>query len=186
MIQHGDLVARIRAGDSRAEASLVEHYRRAVGMVLRHHFRGGDGAEDLFQETFRLALEKIRLGEPRDPEKLASFLMGLARNLALGHFRQKARRRTDQDSETVARLARTQPSQLGTLLHEEKLAHVRRLIGKLSTERDRQVLFRFYLGDEAKEAICSDLGLSSLHFNRVLHRARQRLKQIYEQTQSIA
>ena len=51
----------------------------------------------------------------------------------------------------------------------------------MKSARDRQVLFRFYIAEENKEDICSDLGLSSLHFNRVLFRARERFRELYEQ-----
>jgi RNA polymerase sigma-70 factor (ECF subfamily) len=57
---------------------------------------------------------------------------------------------------------------------------VRRLIGELDTDRDRQILYRFYIAEEDKERICADLELSSLHFNRVLFRARQRFKELLE------
>lgn len=57
---------------------------------------------------------------------------------------------------------------------------IRRVLNGLTTDRDREVLFRFYINEERKEQICADLGLSDLHFNRVLHRARQRYKELYE------
>lgn len=45
---------------------------------------------------------------------------------------------------------------------------MRQLIRELPTERDRQLLLRFYVTEEDKESLCADLGLDSLHFNRVL------------------
>jgi RNA polymerase sigma-70 factor (ECF subfamily) len=54
------------------------------------------------------------------------------------------------------------------------------VIDELPTDRDRQLLFRFYIAEDDKERICADLGLTSLHFNRVLHRARERYKELYE------
>jgi RNA polymerase sigma-70 factor (ECF subfamily) len=41
-------------------------------------------------------------------------------------------------------------------------------------------LKRFYVQDEDKASICSYLGVDSTHFNRVLFRARQRLKSALE------
>jgi hypothetical protein len=46
------------------------------------------------------------------------------------------------------------------------------------------VLFRFYLAEDKKEQICADLGLSGLHFNRVLHRARERYLELYKRLSS--
>jgi RNA polymerase sigma-70 factor (ECF subfamily) len=60
---------------------------------------------------------------------------------------------------------------------------VRKLIGELPTDRDQQLLLRFYVAEEEKETICAELGLDSLHFNRVLFRARQRFKELLERFQ---
>lgn len=175
-----DLVARIQQRDPQAEGALVERYGRAVRVMLKQLLRAQPQAEDLFQETFRLALEKIRSGAVREPAALPRFVTSLARNLAINHFRIETRRRTDADSEAVAEISHAAPEQLDRLLLAEKAALVRRLIAELPTDRDRQVLYRFYIGEEEKAKICADLELDSLHFNRVLHRARQRYRQLYE------
>ncbi len=39
---------------------------------------------------------------------------------------------------------------------------------------------RLYLVEEAKDEICRSLGLTPLHFDRVIHRARQRLRVLLE------
>ena len=158
----------------------MTRYGRAVRVVLRQLLRGRAEAEDFFQETFRLALEKVRRGDLRDPATLPRFVVSVARNLVIDHFRIETRRRTEPDSEKIARVSDTAPDQLGRLLVEEKASLVRRVIDELGTDRDRQVLYRFYIAEEEKGEICRDLGLDSLHFNRVLHRARQRYRQLYE------
>ena len=173
------LVERIASGDRGAEEELVERFGRVVRIVLKQLLRGGPEADDLFQETFRLAIEKLRGGELRDPATLPRFMTSVARNLAINHFRVTTRRRTDADSEAVARVPDA-PEQLGRLLLDEKAVLVRQLIRELPTDRDRQVLYRFYIAEEEKAAICDDLGLDSLHFNRVLHRARLRYRQLYQ------
>jgi RNA polymerase sigma-70 factor (ECF subfamily) len=54
------------------------------------------------------------------------------------------------------------------------------LLDELPTERDRQVLMRFYLDNSDKQQLCAELGLSPKHFDRVLMRARSRLRTIIE------
>jgi len=39
-------------------------------------------------------------------------------------------------------------------------------------------LVRFYLHEESKEQLCESFGLSDLHFNRVIFRARSRFKEL--------
>ncbi|MEM8960065.1 MAG: sigma-70 family RNA polymerase sigma factor [Acidobacteriota bacterium] len=179
--EHRILVERIRAGDAAAESELVERHGRAVRMVLAQMMRGRPEADDLFQETFRRAIEKLRAGELRQPEKLPAFMVAIARNLAIALFRLRSRRRTDEDSEVVADTAVAPADQLQQMMGDEKAVLVRRLLGELRNDRDRQLLFRFYIAEEDKESICASLGLSALHFNRVLYRARQRYRELYEQ-----
>ena len=50
----------------------------------------------------------------------------------------------------------------------------------MPTQRDREVVKRFYLDEEDKDAICRDLGLSALHFDKVIFRARQRMRSLLE------
>lgn len=56
---------------------------------------------------------------------------------------------------------------------------MRQVIQDLGTSRDRDILLRFYIAEEDKDRISADFGLSSLQFNRVLHRARERYRALY-------
>ena len=175
-----DLVRRIGAGDSSAETELVERYSRGLRYLLRRLGASPELADDLHQEAFRIVLERLRGKGLSDPAGLAGFLHGTARNLVIAERRKTARRRTEADEETLAQAPNPGPSQLSTVLLDEEAEAVRRLIRALPTERDRQLLLRFYVAEEDKSRICADLGLDSLHFNRVLFRARQRFKETLE------
>lgn len=179
----GDLVQGIRAGDSRAEEELVARFGEGLSFLLRRWTRDRATAEDLYQETFRLALEKIRQGEVREPEKLAGFLRSLAKNLSLYHYRRGSLREVrEEDLETVATHVSDPASgePLGRLLASEKAALVRQVLAELASDRDRQVLFRFYIAEEDKEHLRSDLGLSGPELNMILFRARRRFRDLYE------
>lgn len=177
-LSDAELVARIAAGDPQAEEEMVRRFSRVVRVTLGRLLHGSPEAEDLFQDTFCLALEKIRRRAVRDPSRVSSFIVNLARNVAINQYRLRARRCTDQDSEAVEQIASAAPDQLHRVMAAEKSTLVRHLIRELPTDRDRQVLLRFYLADDDKSAICRDLGLDSVHFNRVLHRARRRLMEL--------
>ncbi len=171
-------MAAIRAGDPRAEERLFERFGRPVALLLDRHTGGRDEREDLFQDTFRLLIEKLRRGEVREPEKLPGYVAHLARNLATEHYRKVVRRKTDPaPPENLDRP--TKGGVLDDLLAAENAALARSVIGELSTARDRELLLRFYLGDEDRDGLCRELDLSSVQFHRVLHRARQRYKELY-------
>lgn len=174
------LVERIRAREDEAAADLVMRFGRGVSVILRRVVREPSAVDDLYQDTFRLTIEKIRRGDPRDPERLPGFVASLARNLAIDHLRRRARRRVE-DVEAAAFHADPGPSPLDRLLDTERAALARRVIDDLGSDRDREVLYRFYIAEDDKDAICRQLDLTSLHFNRVLHRARQRYRELYEE-----
>jgi RNA polymerase sigma-70 factor (ECF subfamily) len=175
-----DLVRRIAAGNATAEGELVLRYGQGLVFFLLHLGAPPDLADDLRQETCRIALERLRRESLPEPAGLAAFLRGMARNLLLNERRKTARRRTWGDTGELAQAVAATPSPLDTVLLDEEADVVRRLIGELPTDRDRQLLLRFYVAEENKESICADLGLASLHFNRVLFRARQRFKELLE------
>jgi RNA polymerase sigma-70 factor (ECF subfamily) len=176
-----ELVRRIRSGDAAAEEELVRRYSRGLLFHLRRTAGDPDLADDLHQETFRVVLERLRGEGIGEPERLAGFILGIGRNLFLGGWRKRSRRGEGTSLEAIeADPPDPVPDQLDRVLKEEEILKVRRLIGELGTDRDRQILFRFYVAEEGKERICADLGLDSLHFNRVLVRARQRFKELLQ------
>lgn len=175
-----DLVRRIGAGDASAEGELVERYSRGLLYLLRR--LAPEMADDFHQETFRIVLERLRRRGLDDPAALAGFLRGTARNLVVAERRKMVRRRTDLDDEELERAVHPGASQLSAVLLDEEAETVRRLIQELPTDRDRQLLMRYYVAEEEKETLCAELGLDSLHFNRVLFRARQRFKELLERS----
>jgi RNA polymerase sigma-70 factor (ECF subfamily) len=179
-----DLVRRIVSREPAAEAELVQRFSRALSFLLRRLTRDEAAAEDLYQETFRLVIEKVRNGELREPERLPGFVSSMARNLFLGSVRRGSRRQQwHGDSEATETAPDPAPGQLASLLAKEKAAAVRGVLAELRNDRDREILSRHYISGEDKEDICRGLELSDLHFNRVLFRARQRFKELYERRQ---
>jgi RNA polymerase sigma-70 factor, ECF subfamily len=175
-----DLVARIRAGDQQAEAELVERYNYGLKVIIRREVSDTAVVEDLYQETFRIVLEKIRRGDVRDPERLAGFVRSVAKNLVIDYFRRAVHQVKVTEVEEAAPIFRAGPDQLEELLRKETADLVRQILEEMSNERDVQVLFRFYLAEDDKEKICADLGLTGPHFNVVLKRARDRFRALYQ------
>ncbi|HKC26065.1 MAG TPA: sigma-70 family RNA polymerase sigma factor [Thermoanaerobaculia bacterium] len=172
-----ELVRRILRGDPQAEEELIERHRRGVAAALWSAGPDASVADDLYQETFRIALEKIRRGQLRDPSRLSGFLASLARNLVIEHFRRTAWLRVSSVPDEEP--ADPEPNPLDDLLRLERAEMVRRVLLEMTSERDRELLSRFYIEGEEKDAICRDLGLTGLHFNRVLFRARERYRELY-------
>ena len=172
------LAQRIRIGDPDAEQGLVDRFGRGVRAILWNVCRDRSVVDDLFQETFRVLLQRLRAGAVRDPSQLGAFVASLARNLATEHFR-RARRSEGDSSARLERLEDPRPSAQELVTRAEQASLVRRIVEELTVPRDRDLLRRFYLGQESKEKIQADHGLTNLQFNRVLHRARERFRELW-------
>ena len=95
-------------------------------------------------------------------------------------WRVARQERLTDTEEALRPLTSPAPNQLEKL-QKEKAGLVWRVLREMRNKRDIQVLLRYHLAEDAKEQICADLGLTSLQFNLVLHRARERYRQLYEQ-----
>lgn len=173
-----DLVARIAGGDAAAETQLWNRYSRGLLFLLRRRTGNPDLADDLRQETFRIALEKLRAGGLEDPRRLAAYLRGIAVNLATGDWRKRARQKTTTDSDAVAAVPDGNSGPMDEASRQQIAGVVARLLEELGVSRDREILRRFYVDEADKEQICGELDISPAHFNRVLFRAKQRFRKL--------
>jgi RNA polymerase sigma-70 factor (ECF subfamily) len=173
------LVSRIQRGDSHAEDELVRRYARGVRIILTRSSRDRSMVDDLCQDVLRLAIEKIRSGSVREPQRLSGFIAGLARMRAIEHFRRQDIREAIQARNPVE--AAAPANQLERMLERERADIARVVLAQLDSDRDREILRRYYINEDDKDAICADLGLTPLHFNRVLFRARQRYRELFQQ-----
>jgi RNA polymerase sigma-70 factor (ECF subfamily) len=173
-----ELVARIGQGDRRAEEELVRRYQRGLVYLLKRRTRDPQLALDLAQETFRIAIEKLRRGPIEQVDRVAGFLRGTALNLASADVRKNLRRATTADSDAVEIAADDTAGPFDNVSTEQVQRVVRTLLDELPVERDREILIRTYLQDDDKSAICEALGVDSAHYNRVLFRAKQRFREL--------
>ena len=179
-----DLARRIQAGQTHAERELVERYARGVLFFLHGLTRDAARAQDLQQEAFRLAIEKIRAGELRKPDRLVVFVRQIAKNLFIAEYRKRKKQPAETGEEVLGYSPDHAPSPLQQLIAKENMAIVLQLLASLEPTRDRELLTRLFVAEESKEEICAALDLSTLHFNRVLHRARHRLKKLVTEYQT--
>lgn len=174
-----ELVRRIVDGDSAAEEDLIRRYNQGVAIIIDQIVRNRSVTEDVSQETFRIVLAKVRQGDIREPERLSGFVCSVARNTALDHIRRTAHLRNHEAICNAEQIPDSAPSQLEEILRQERAAIVRQLIRELKKQRDRELLFRYFIAEEDKDRICADLGLTRAQFNNVIFRATARLRELY-------
>ena len=174
-----DLVARIAAGDAAAEEAFCQRYSRSVMTMLKNRIGDVQRAEDVHQDTFIIVLSKLRSPEGiNDPSKVAAFLHNTAVNVLIGNIRKEARRQTYPDSDRIGRVLDERDNQVDELIRDESRDAVRQLIDELKNARDRQLILRFYVLQQEKPLICEALDLTTVHFDRVISRARKRFREL--------
>jgi RNA polymerase sigma-70 factor (ECF subfamily) len=173
-----ELAARILAGDREAEIELFRRYGPGVMRMLQAITRNRWSAEDVHQETFAIVLRRLRRRPLEDPAALPHFVRQTARRLVMVANR-KTRRGLETALETIVDdLVDPRPGQLMRVLMAEQRELVREAVDRVQPDRYRQLLVRYYIDEEEKESICAEMGLTAVHFNRVLFRARQHFAQM--------
>jgi DNA-directed RNA polymerase specialized sigma24 family protein len=156
-------------GRQNLERLIAQEY---PGLRLLVAHRAGDpqlGA-DLLHDAICIALEKSQQGQLRRPEQMAGYVFQVAMNL-LRNQRRVLGNRPER---------RARPTELDEVAEAQIAERVKRLLGDLGSARDRRMLVRLYLDEADKDALCREFELAPLQFDKIVHRARKRLRRLLE------
>lgn len=176
--ENEQLVNEIVKGNRRAESQLVAKYYRPLLFILRQQTKDLDLADDLCQDSFCIALKKIRNQELKNPNGISAFIRSIGINTLIEFKRKKTRQKTDATGDfshiecfandnTEAQVSKTKVLEL-----------LGQVLAEMPAERDREILFKSFIDGSDKQTICATLSLSPEHHDRVLYRAKQRLRQL--------
>src|SRR5512136_1328162 len=86
-LEDAELARRIAAAgeriDAEAESQLYRRLAPRVRLYGLRHLRDPHAAHDLVQQVLLMTLERLRAGKLREPERIASFVLGMARMVVL-------------------------------------------------------------------------------------------------------
>lgn len=177
-LSDGDLARRITVpppGGARAEeAELVRRYAFRVRLFGRRHLGDEAHAADLAQDVLETLLARLRAGELRDPDRLGSFVLGMARRMVADGVRRTRRR------EAVHAMLREEDVPILETPDRTDLPRLERCLEALSERERTIVVLTFHRGGEAAH-IARELGLSPGNVRVVRHRALGRLRSCMEQ-----
>jgi RNA polymerase sigma-70 factor (ECF subfamily) len=178
-----DLVRRAAAGDGRAFAVLVQETTPSVRTVLRQYVRSAEDVNDLSQEVYLRALQ--RLSTLEDPERFRSWLYAIARNAGLDHVRQARRRPTSAMEDELVEPRELDPG-------PDEMAEVRELSERVRSSaarlnpRDSTLLAMVTQLGFTPTDVAGALGMSHTAAKVAVHRARQRLRNAMLFEESVA
>ena len=138
------------SGDRAAISQLIDRHTHRVRDYIRMMVKDHDVADDILQETFIKAVRVIDEGRYADTGKFLSWILRIAHNLVIDHFRSQKNAKTVSESDAGYNM-------LGTLRFAERTVEdamissqieedVRRLVDRLPDEQREVVIMRYYLG----------------------------------------
>jgi RNA polymerase sigma-70 factor (ECF subfamily) len=134
-LMDAELVRQIGSGSDReAEAELFHRLAPRIRLYGLRHLRDEHASDDLTQQVLITTLEALRAGRLREPEKLASFVLGTCRMTVLD-LRRNAQRKERLLEQFGANLLTPVPSSTPNLDHEQLRPCVQNL-----KERERTVV----------------------------------------------
>ena len=169
-----DLIRAYREGDERAFETLLNRYQSGVFSKIVFVVRDHEVANDLFQDTWIKVVKVLKSGKYVEEGKFGPWVMRIAHNAAIDHFRRNRKRRmvrpTDE-FDIFDTLAHDAPNAMDTMVQEEVLAALRQLIPALPEEQREVVKMRLEQQYSFKE-IAEETGVS---INTALGRMRYAL-----------
>lgn len=170
------LVERIQLGEQAAMEDLYRLFSRGVRFYMCRHL-GHQELEDKVHDTFVIVVQAIRRGELREPGRLMGFVRTIVRRQVAACIDEAVSDRKDRmDLEAGANLAGSQDPEESVIGHENAEL-IEKVLRKMS-DRDREILQRFYLDDQPQEQICNEMGLSETQFRLLKSRAKTRFAEI--------
>ena len=171
-VEDAELVRRISSGNDReAEAELFHRMAPRIRFYGLRHLRDAQASDDLTQQVLIAALEALRAGRLRDPEKLASFVLGTCRMTVLD-IRRSAQRKQRLLGQFGADLLPPTQSSTPHLDHE----HLTRCVEHLK-ERERSVIVMSFYDERVSADVAGFLGVSEANVRLIRHRAIRQLRE---------
>jgi RNA polymerase sigma-70 factor (ECF subfamily) len=157
------------ATDREAEAELCRRLGPRVRLYGLRHLGNEAAAADLMQQVMLTMIERLRAGGLREPERLASFVLGICRMVVLDLRRGQARR--DRLLATYGEALSPPEAPPPNLDHARLAQCLERL-----PERERTVLLLTFYDDLSADTLARELDLSPANIRVIRHRGLEHLR----------
>ena len=172
-----ELVGRIRDGRTDGMAELYQLFSKGIRFYLCRQL-GPQEIDDKVHDTFVVVVQAIRKGELREPQRLMGFVRTIVRRQVAAHIDRVVHSRREQtELDSGARVADPRGNPEEAAIFRQRNALIKKVLGELS-QRDREILMRFYLLEQSQEQICTEMVLSETQFRLLKSRAKARFGEL--------
>jgi len=175
VISDQELIGKYLSGNEQSLENLILRHKRKVYAYIMMVVKDDQLADDIFQDTFIKVINTIRSGSYKEEGKFIQWVMRIAHNLIIDHFRRNKRIpviNNSSDEFDIFDLVRiTDPSVEEKIIMDQIYDDVRSLIELLPDEQKEVLIMRHYSDMSFKEIA----DVTNVSINTALGRMRYAL-----------
>jgi RNA polymerase sigma-70 factor (ECF subfamily) len=174
LITDAVLVSNYIKGDEQSLSILIKRHKQKIYSFIYSKVFDRDITEDVFQDTFIKVIRTLKLGKYNEEGKFLPWVMRIAHNLVIDHFRKNNRMPKFDNSNDFNIFSVLSDSSLNiekTIIKDQVEEDVKRLIEELPEDQKEVLVMRMY-NDMSFKEISENTGVS---INTALGRMRYAL-----------
>lgn len=156
------LVNRLRERDNQAFELLYHFYYPVVERFVLRNSGTRDHAQDVFQETILVLLDKVPAADFELTSSLKTYILAISQNLWLKRLRQAGRLVRAELTEVEALLPPAEPAAFGAERAAEAQRRAQGLLARI-TARCQALLRALFFGQQSIEAVMAENHYTSVH-----------------------
>ena len=170
-----ELVTRFIKGEQSCFEQIIHRHKNKVYAYISLYIRDQALAEDLFQDTFLKVIQSVKAGKYFDNGKFISWVMRIAHNLIIDHFRRVKQMNTisndDYESDLFNNKNLSECTVEDDMIKQQIHKDIRKIISHLPDDQREVVILRHYAGLSFREIA----DLTEVSINTALGRMRYAL-----------
>jgi len=150
-----ELVKRFIDGEQSSFNILISRHKDKVYTYILLMIKNEHLAHDIFQETFIKVVKSLHAGKYQDNGKFISWVVRIAHNLIIDHFRKEKQMKTYSNDEYETDIFNSPNFSDNTveddIIQNQIMSDVRQLVDFLPDEQKEVILLRHFMGLSFKE-----------------------------------
>ena len=175
IISYYDLILRFIGGEQLCFEQLIHRHKNKIFAYISLYIRDQALAEDIFQDTLLKVIQSVKAGKYSDNGKFLSWVMRIAHNLIIDHFRRIKQMNTisndNYESDLFNSKSFAEDSIEDSMIKQQIHKDVRNMISSLPDDQREVVILRHYAGLSFKEIA----DITDVSINTALGRMRYAL-----------
>lgn len=154
LLTDAQLVSSYLDGSEYALEQLINRHQLQIFNFINSKINDRDTSEDLFQDTFIKVIRTLKSGAYNEEGKFLPWVMRIAHNLVIDHFRKSNRIPTvgnKEDFDIFQFISDKSPNAESTLFQEQVLKDLQKLIQELPEDQKEVLIMRLYRDMSFKE-----------------------------------